>query len=54
MEEDSLYFRVVSPVDVGSKVAPGMASIFTVLFSPQENKVLGWGLGAWLPRYLGV
>ncbi|XP_046889403.1 hydrocephalus-inducing protein homolog [Hypomesus transpacificus] len=38
MEEDSLYFRVVSPVDVGSKVAPGMASIFTVLFSPQENK----------------
>ncbi|KAG7333195.1 hypothetical protein KOW79_003330 [Hemibagrus wyckioides] len=38
VEDDSLYFKVVSPVDVCSKVAPGMASTFTVLFTPQENK----------------
>ncbi|CDQ57971.1 unnamed protein product [Oncorhynchus mykiss] len=38
MEGDSLYFKVVSPVDVCSKVAPGMASTFSVLFTPQENK----------------
>ncbi|XP_062403912.1 hydrocephalus-inducing protein homolog [Sardina pilchardus] len=38
VEEDSLYFKVVSPVDVCNKVAPGMASTFTVLFTPQENK----------------
>ncbi|KAI4897658.1 hypothetical protein NFI96_025643 [Prochilodus magdalenae] len=36
--EDSLYFKVVSPVDVCNKVAPGMACTFTVLFTPQENK----------------
>lgn len=39
VEDDSLYFKVVSPVDVCNKVAPGMASTFTVLFTPQENKV---------------
>ncbi|XP_062860193.1 hydrocephalus-inducing protein homolog [Trichomycterus rosablanca] len=38
VEEDSLYFKVVSPTDVGNKVAPGMASTFTVFFTPQENK----------------
>ncbi|KAL2094101.1 hypothetical protein ACEWY4_011413 [Coilia grayii] len=38
VEEDSLYFKVVSPVDVCIKVAPGMTSTFTVLFKPQENK----------------
>ncbi|XP_035381538.1 hydrocephalus-inducing protein homolog [Electrophorus electricus] len=38
VEEASLYFRVVSPVDIGSKVAPGMTSTFTILFTPQENK----------------
>ncbi|XP_073785286.1 hydrocephalus-inducing protein homolog isoform X1 [Danio rerio] len=36
--EDSLYFKVVSPLDVSKKVAPGMASTFTILFTPQENK----------------
>lgn len=39
IEEDSLYFKVVSPLDASKKVAPGMASTFTVLFTPQENKV---------------
>ncbi|XP_047008963.2 hydrocephalus-inducing protein homolog isoform X3 [Ictalurus punctatus] len=38
VEDDSPYFKVVSPVDVCNKVAPGMASTFTVLFTPQENK----------------
>uniref|UniRef100_A0A3B4CPM5 HYDIN/VesB/CFA65-like Ig-like domain-containing protein n=1 Tax=Pygocentrus nattereri TaxID=42514 RepID=A0A3B4CPM5_PYGNA len=38
VEEDSLYFKVVSPVDVCNKVAPGMACTFTVLFTPEENK----------------
>ncbi|KAL7878826.1 hypothetical protein AOLI_G00098000 [Acnodon oligacanthus] len=37
-EEDSIYFKVVSPVDVCNKVAPGMACTFTVLFTPDENK----------------
>lgn len=39
VEDDSLYFKVVSPVDVCNKVAPGMTSTFTVLFTPHENKV---------------
>ncbi|XP_073706753.1 hydrocephalus-inducing protein homolog [Garra rufa] len=38
IEEDSLYFQVVSPLDASKKVAPGMASTFTILFTPQENK----------------
>ncbi|XP_035275425.1 hydrocephalus-inducing protein homolog [Anguilla anguilla] len=38
VEEGSLYFKVVSPLDVCNKVAPGMASTFTILFTPQENK----------------
>ncbi|XP_067276661.1 hydrocephalus-inducing protein homolog isoform X2 [Pseudorasbora parva] len=38
IEEDSLYFKVVSPLDASKKVAPGMASTFTILFTPQENK----------------
>lgn len=39
VEDDSLFFKVVSPVDACNKVAPGMALTFTVLFTPQENKV---------------
>nr|XP_023682867.1 hydrocephalus-inducing protein-like isoform X2 [Paramormyrops kingsleyae] len=38
VEEESLYFKVISPADMCSKVAPGLASTFTVLFTPQENK----------------
>ncbi|XP_051727085.1 hydrocephalus-inducing protein homolog [Ctenopharyngodon idella] len=38
IEEDSFYFKVVSPLDASKKVAPGMASTFTILFTPQENK----------------
>uniref|UniRef100_A0A8C3T1C3 HYDIN axonemal central pair apparatus protein n=1 Tax=Chelydra serpentina TaxID=8475 RepID=A0A8C3T1C3_CHESE len=36
--ESSPYFRVISPNDVGHKVAPGMASTFRILFTPEENK----------------
>ncbi|KAJ8247378.1 hypothetical protein GJAV_G00245700 [Gymnothorax javanicus] len=38
VDEGSLYFKVVSPLDVCNKVAPGMASTFTILFTPPENK----------------
>ncbi|XP_075181569.1 hydrocephalus-inducing protein homolog [Anomaloglossus baeobatrachus] len=37
-QESSPYFQVVSPNDVCHKVAPGMASTFRVLFTPEENK----------------
>ncbi|XP_074864560.1 hydrocephalus-inducing protein homolog isoform X2 [Carettochelys insculpta] len=36
--ESSPYFRVISPNDMGHKVAPGMASTFRILFTPEENK----------------
>ncbi|XP_048966658.1 hydrocephalus-inducing protein homolog isoform X3 [Canis lupus dingo] len=38
VEESSPYFRVVSPKDIGHKVAPGVPSIFRILFTPEENK----------------
>ncbi|KAL0967855.1 hypothetical protein UPYG_G00258380 [Umbra pygmaea] len=38
VEEDSMNFKIVSPVDVCNKVAPGLSSTFGVLFTPQENK----------------
>ncbi|XP_059190373.1 hydrocephalus-inducing protein homolog [Centropristis striata] len=36
--QDSDFFHVVGPAEAGSKVAPGLAATFTVLFTPQENK----------------
>lgn len=41
--EDSEYFHVVGPEDAGCKVAPGLSATFTVIFTPQENKVLETG-----------
>ncbi|XP_077746033.1 hydrocephalus-inducing protein homolog isoform X4 [Canis aureus] len=38
VEESSPYFRVVSPKDIGHKVAPGVPAIFRILFTPEENK----------------
>ncbi|XP_016051807.1 PREDICTED: hydrocephalus-inducing protein homolog [Miniopterus natalensis] len=38
VEESSPYFKVISPKDIGHKVAPGVPSIFRVLFTPEENK----------------
>ncbi|TRY66369.1 hypothetical protein DNTS_003345, partial [Danionella cerebrum] len=37
-DEDSPYFKVSPPLDVSKKVAPGMSSTFTILFTPHENK----------------
>ncbi|XP_015443273.1 hydrocephalus-inducing protein homolog isoform X1 [Pteropus alecto] len=38
VEESSPYFKVISPKDIGHKVAPGVPSIFRVVFTPEENK----------------
>ncbi|XP_032984537.1 hydrocephalus-inducing protein homolog [Rhinolophus ferrumequinum] len=38
VEESSPYFKVISPKNVGRKVAPGVPSIFRILFIPEENK----------------
>ncbi|XP_077612463.1 hydrocephalus-inducing protein homolog [Crocuta crocuta] len=38
VEESSPYFKVISPKDIGHKVAPGVPSTFRVLFTPEENK----------------
>ncbi|KAM6349650.1 LOW QUALITY PROTEIN: hydrocephalus-inducing protein homolog [Podargus strigoides] len=36
--ETSPYFKLISPSDVGCKVAPGMSSTFHIVFTPEENK----------------
>ena len=38
-QTDSPYFKIISPLDVGHKVAPGMDTTFTIQFSPDEKKV---------------
>ncbi|KAM6223795.1 hydrocephalus-inducing protein homolog [Rhynchocyon petersi] len=38
IEESSPYFKIIGPQNIGHKVAPGMTSIFRILFSPEENK----------------
>nr|XP_012627881.1 hydrocephalus-inducing protein homolog isoform X3 [Microcebus murinus] len=38
VEESSPYFKVISPKDIGHKVAPGVPSVFRILFMPEENK----------------
>ncbi|XP_021488188.2 hydrocephalus-inducing protein homolog [Meriones unguiculatus] len=38
VEESSPYFKVISPKDIGHKVAPGVPTVFRVLFIPEENK----------------
>lgn len=40
VEESSPYFKIISPKDIGHKVAPGVPSIFRILFTPEENKVV--------------
>nr|XP_006823299.1 PREDICTED: hydrocephalus-inducing protein homolog [Saccoglossus kowalevskii] len=37
-QTDSPYFKVISPPNVGHKVAPGCASIFKIQFTPEEKK----------------
>lgn len=48
VEESSPYFKVISPKNVGRKVAPGVPSIFRILFIPEENKVTAVLAGNWL------
>ncbi|KAM8946018.1 LOW QUALITY PROTEIN: hydrocephalus-inducing protein homolog [Pelodytes ibericus] len=38
IQDYSPYFRIISPNDVCHKVAPGMASMFRILFTPDEPK----------------
>ena len=38
-QTDSPYFKIISPHDVGHKVAPGMDTIFIIQFTPDEKKV---------------
>ena len=39
IQEDSPYFKVISPHNVGLKVGPGLPTIFKIQFTPEENKV---------------
>lgn len=48
VEESSPYFKVISPKDIGHKVAPGVPSIFRVVFTPEENKVIAALARNWL------
>jgi hydrocephalus-inducing protein len=38
-EIDSPYFEVISPSDVGNKVAPGMDKVFMLQFTADQKKV---------------
>lgn len=38
--QESQFFHVIPPKNTGRKVAPGMSVVYTICFSPQENKVL--------------
>ena len=38
-ETDSPYFKVISPSDVGNKVAPGMDKVFMLQFTADQKKV---------------
>ncbi|EDO47363.1 predicted protein, partial [Nematostella vectensis] len=37
-QTDSPYFKIISPHDVGHKVAPGMDTTFIIQFTPDEKK----------------
>ncbi|ESO91099.1 hypothetical protein LOTGIDRAFT_122343, partial [Lottia gigantea] len=36
--ENSPYFKIISPHDVGNKVGPGLPTIFKIQFTPHEKK----------------
>ncbi|XP_076808093.1 hydrocephalus-inducing protein homolog isoform X2 [Clavelina lepadiformis] len=38
VQNDSPYFKIISPDDVSHKVAPGMASVFKIQFTPEDRK----------------
>ena len=37
-QTDSPYFKIISPLDVGHKVAPGMDTVFILQFTTDEKK----------------
>ena len=37
--EESPYFKIVSPHNVGHKVGPGLPTTFKLQFTPEEKKV---------------
>ena len=37
-QADTPYFRIISPDNVGHKVAPGCASVFRIIFTPDEQQ----------------
>ena len=39
VQEESPYFKVISPPDIGHKVATGMETIFIIQFTPDQKKV---------------
>lgn len=48
VEESSPYFKVISPKGISHKVAPGVPSVFRILFTPEENKVTAALARRWL------
>lgn len=38
-QTDSPYFKILSPSDVGHKVAPGMDKVFMIQFTADQRKV---------------
>lgn len=45
-QADSPYFKVISPADIATKVAPGMPTVFRIQFLPtakQVNIVVSYG-----------
>lgn len=48
VEESSPYFKVISPKGISHKVAPGVPSVFRILFTPEENKVTAALARQWL------
>lgn len=49
IQADSPYFKIISPPDVGHKVAPGMESIFMVQFTPDQKKVIVYSMQYFIP-----
>lgn len=39
-QENSPYFKIISPNDVGHKVGPGLPTTFRIQFMPDEKKVI--------------
>ena len=38
-QQDSPYFKIISPSNVGHKVGPGLPTTFVLQFTPEDKKV---------------